>query len=221
MKFDPAKIRYRFNGCETIENNWSQSGQDIFVLSMLNGLRNGTYLEIGSADPEFLSNTCLLERGFGWRGAGVEINIEQVGEYNAVRANKATVADATTANFREILKTVAGIEDTTLDYLSCDCEPAEQTFMALQNVLSQGFKFAVITFEHDTYTNGGTTKQISRDYLRSQGYVLVVSNISALGQNYDYEDWWVHPDLVDQDFIDLFKNDDDTVKDWSQYTYCC
>jgi hypothetical protein len=221
MKFDPAKIRYRFADCETIDNNWSQSGQDIFVLSMLNGLREGTYLEIGSCQGEELSNTCLLERKFGWRGAGVEINIEHVGEYNAIRTNKSMVADATTADFREVLRTLSGIEETTLDYLSCDCEPADQTFLALQNVIGQGFKFAVITFEHDTYNNDGSIKIQSREFLRGHGYVLVASNISALGSGYDYEDWWVHPDLVDADFIELFKNDNDTIKDWSNYIYPC
>ena len=220
MQFDPNKIRYQFTGCETITDNWSQSGQDIFVLSMLDGKRNGTYLEIGSAEPEFLSNTCLLERKFDWKGAGVELNIELVGEYNAVRQNKCQVGDATTVDYHELLKNLAGIEERTLDYLSCDCEPAEQTYAALQNVMRQGFKFAVITFEHDTYTNHNSIiKGESRDFLRSLGYVLVASNISALGENYDYEDWWVHPDLVDAEIIEIFKNDDYTIKDWSKYIY--
>lgn len=221
MRFDHTRLRYQFPGSEYLTRNYSQSGQDLFVLSMLRGRRDGTYLEIGSAHGEELSNTALLEREFGWRGAGVDISPEFVAGYNALRQNKTTVADATTADFHEILQSLAGIESRTLDYLSCDCEPAEQTLRALRNVLSQGFKFAVITFEHDSYTNGGITKQPSRDYLTDLGYELVVSNISALGQSYDYEDWWVHPELVDAEVIAAFKRNDDSIKDWAAYTYAC
>ena len=34
--------------------------QDMFVLTVLNGKTNGTYLEIGSGDPFIGSNTALL-----------------------------------------------------------------------------------------------------------------------------------------------------------------
>ena len=34
---DYESLKTKFNGAESIENNWSQSMQDIFVLSMLNG----------------------------------------------------------------------------------------------------------------------------------------------------------------------------------------
>ena len=35
--------------------------QDIFVLSMLNGKKNGVYVEIGADQPRVISNTYLLE----------------------------------------------------------------------------------------------------------------------------------------------------------------
>ena len=34
-------LKTKFAGAENIENNWSQSMQDIFVMSMLDGKRNG------------------------------------------------------------------------------------------------------------------------------------------------------------------------------------
>ena len=40
-----TQMRYPFAGIEQIEQNHSQSWQDIFVLTMLDGKRNGTYLE--------------------------------------------------------------------------------------------------------------------------------------------------------------------------------
>lgn len=217
-KNNAPRLRYNFPGATEIEHNWSQAGQDLFVLSLLNGLRNGTYLEIGSCYGEDMSNTCLLERDFEWRGAGIDIDIEFVGDYNASRTNKSVVGDATTANFLEILQQ-AGIQETELDYLSCDCEPPSTTFAALQNVLGQGLKFAIITFEHDSYAHGTEVRDLSRDYLREHGYVLVASNISASGNEQNFEDWWAHPDLVDSAFIDLFKSDGDDVKFWADYSF--
>ncbi|MFN9908465.1 MAG: hypothetical protein ACK56F_20445, partial [bacterium] len=42
------RLRFNFNNWQKITNSYSQVLQDIFILSMLNGKENGTYLEIGS-----------------------------------------------------------------------------------------------------------------------------------------------------------------------------
>jgi hypothetical protein len=52
----------------------SQFGQDRLVLQLLNGQRNGYFLDTGAADGIRSSNTALLERDFGWRGLCVEPN---------------------------------------------------------------------------------------------------------------------------------------------------
>ncbi|MYN42947.1 FkbM family methyltransferase [Duganella sp. FT109W] len=52
----------------------SQFGQDRLVLQLLNGQRNGFFLDTGAADGIRSSNTVLLEREFGWRGLCVEPN---------------------------------------------------------------------------------------------------------------------------------------------------
>ena len=61
-KFD--RLKYKFEGVELIDRNYSQAYQDMFVLTMLNGKRNGTYLEIGAMDAKFINNTFLLETMF-------------------------------------------------------------------------------------------------------------------------------------------------------------
>ena len=213
-----SRLRYRFPGSETMGRPYSQAGQDMFVLSMLNGLTQGTYLEIGSCKAEEMSNTALLERKFDWRGVGIEIVPEFVTEYNAQRTNKSFLGDATTADYVKLIAD-AGIEGNVLDYLSCDCEPPSVTLAALQQVIGQGFQFAIITFEHDTYAQGDGIKQQSRSYLQQHGYVLVASNISESGVIHDFEDWWAHPDLVDPAFIELFKANGDDIKFWANYIY--
>ena len=65
---DHYRLRHNFSGSEKIKTNWSQSMQDIFVLSMLDGKRNGVYVEIGADKPKIINNSYLLEKKFGRRG---------------------------------------------------------------------------------------------------------------------------------------------------------
>lgn len=50
----------------------SQSGQDLWVISYLSGLRNGFFLELGAGDGVWISNTLVLERDLGWTGILIE-----------------------------------------------------------------------------------------------------------------------------------------------------
>lgn len=65
------------------------------------------------------------------------------------------------------------------------------------------YKFATITFETDIYTgNHYNTKEISRTTFEKHGYKLVYPDveISYRGTYIGcFEDWWVHPDLIDTD----------------------
>ncbi|MES2951394.1 MAG: FkbM family methyltransferase [Pseudomonadota bacterium] len=52
----------------------SQYGQDLFALQLLNGKRDGYFLDTGASDGFTSSNTELLERSYGWSGICVEPN---------------------------------------------------------------------------------------------------------------------------------------------------
>ena len=55
--------------------NWNaQLQQDRWVMSHLDGKREGTFLDVGAHDGVEHSNTLVLERDFGWRGICVEPN---------------------------------------------------------------------------------------------------------------------------------------------------
>lgn len=51
----------------------SEAGQDLFVVAMLDGLRNGTFLEIGGYHPVNYSNTYLLEKHLDWSGVSIDV----------------------------------------------------------------------------------------------------------------------------------------------------
>jgi tetratricopeptide (TPR) repeat protein len=197
-------LKYKFPGSETIEKNYSQAYQDMFILAALNGKRNGTYLEIGSAGPFHGNNTALLEMLFGWRGIGIENNPKFIEEYTKWRKNPILLKDATNINYNKILKELA--PDGIVDYLQLDCEPPKVTFQILLSIPLHKWKFAVITFEHDHYADVSKSYQYkSRKYLESMGYELVVSDISGDGIS-NFEDWWVHPELVAREKINMLKD---------------
>jgi len=73
-------------------------------------------------------------------------------------------------------------------------------------------RFGVITFEHDHYADPtGGYREKARQYLKSYGYELVVGNISP-DKDRPYEDWFVHPDIININEFSILKNNDDSTK---------
>lgn len=183
----------------------SQSYQESFVLNVLNEKKNGIFLEIGGHDPVSLSNTYLLEKEFGWSGFSLEIERKFSRKYNRKRLNPSICADATSFDYLDYLETNGYPE--IIDYLQVDIEPAYQTLAALLRVPIDKFKFRVITFEHDVYADPDNQRvlDVARTVLSSYGYLLVAGNVKNHGN--PYEDWFVHPDLVNEELYLPFKSD--------------
>jgi hypothetical protein len=199
------KLIMKFPGSENIERNYSQVLQDMFALTMTKGTRGLKYLELGAEGPFYYNNTYLLESKFGWDGISIDYKEEKVKQWVGARHNKIICKDATKIDYEKLLKDFS--DDREYGYLQIDCEPAEQSFKALAAMPFNEFKFATITFEHDIYDNQDETyRRLSRNLLKSVGYILVASNVSVIGTFAPFEDWYVHPDLVDRNTIDNFMN---------------
>ena len=197
---DMSGLKWCFEGLEGVEKNYSQAYQDMFVLTVLDGKRNGTYLEIGSEEPQYKSNTYLLEREFSWHGISVEIDEPEVARFKAERSNPVICADATKLDYTSVLEKANF--PTAIDYLQIDTEPSSTSFEVLLTIPFERYKFAVVTFEHDHAVDFSRTyRDKSRRYLRAMGYELVVPDAGPTSW-YSFEDWWVHPELVDMERLE-------------------
>jgi len=202
FKKDLEKLRYKFSGVENIENNYSQAFQDMFALSILDGKKNGTYVEIGGDHGVIISNTYLLETQFNWNGVSFEIDPEKVNGYNSIRENKCICADALTFDYIKLFEEKKFPKQ--IDYLQVDIEPAWQTLNALKALPLDEYRFSVITYETDVYKDGPDAGEEAMEILLSLGYQLVVRNVANL--NNPYEDWYVDPKIVNPEIVEKFIN---------------
>ena len=208
------KLRIKFKNSEKLQYNHSQCFQDMFTLMMLNGKENGTYLEIGSGDPFYGNNTALLETKYNWKGISIDFNKQSIDMFNKVRKNVSYCLDATKANYKSLLSEIT--DDRFIDYLQIDCDPATTSYNILQKIPFNEYKFAVITFEHDAYINNDNVKQSSRKLLTSYGYKMVAGDV-APDRYSNFEDWWMHPDLIDSRTLELMTCSFDGTKKAEDY----
>lgn len=201
------RLRVKFLGSRTIDQNYSQAYQDMFVLTMLDGKRNGSFFEIGCGDPTFGSNTKLLEE-WGWSGVSIDSDQAATAKFAGERRSTVITDDATKLDYDDLI-------DKDYDYLQIDIDPALNSLNVLLRIPFERRRFAVITFEHDDYCSP-KIKERSRRYLLSHGYVLVVGDIAPDRYN-SFEDWWVHPDLVDPKIVAKMRDSVEGVKRADQY----
>ena len=181
-----------------------QAEQDKFVLNVLKNKKNGYFLEIGSNHPININNSYLLERKYNWKGIMVEYDSNFLSLYKQYRPNSIHIInDATKVNYKDVFE--INNMPLSFDYLQIDLEANNgstlKTLQKLDNEIFDTYKFATVTFEHDIYsTNFANTRLESRNIFSKRGYICVFEDINNRGVN-PYEDWYVHPDLVDMNYV--------------------
>ena len=203
QQFNPDQLKRSFSGVETVERNYSQALQDIFVLTMLNGKQNGTYVEIGGAHPTNINNTYLLEKDFNWTGISFEINADLANYYNSQRSNQCICTDATQVNYSEVFE--ENNLSNQIDYLQVDIDPSYQSLASLKKIDLETYRFSVITFETDAYQGSIGVMEESRDIFQRHNYQLVASNVNNCG--HAFEDWYVDPNIVTEDIWTALQSD--------------
>jgi hypothetical protein len=175
---------------------YSQAGQDIFALNILNDNAPHTFVDIGCWLPDQLNNTMLLEEN-DW--VGISLDITDLKNEWSIRKTPFIQANALTSDYGKLFTDFN--LPKIIDYLNLDIEGNGSRFEALKKVFEADVEFKIITIEHDAYRGYGLNERDpQRKFLLGKGYVLVCSNVCLT--NNPFEDWWVNPKYVSKDKYD-------------------
>jgi len=174
---DLERLRKKFSGVENIKENYSQSMQDMFVLTMLDGKKNGIYIEIGADQPVLVNNSYLLETEYDWSGVSFEIDTKKIEYFNSIRENKCICTDATSFDYKSLFD--ERNYPKQIDYLQLDIDPAPQTLEALKNLPLDDYRFSVITYETDVYRHGADIQDEQMAISKSHVLQLVPKNLKS------------------------------------------
>ena len=194
-KVEHERLKHNFAGSGSVKCNWSQSMQDMFVLMVLDGKKNGVYVEVGGDQPKVINNSYLLETEFDWSGVSFELDEDKVEYFNSIRKNKCVCADATDYDYESLFN--ERNYPKQIDYLQLDIDPAEGTLEAMKKIPFSDYRFSVITYETDVYSSGPDIQDEEIAFLKERGYQLVVRNVR--NENNPFEDWWIDPNIVSEE----------------------
>ena len=172
--------------------SYSSQYQDLFVLSVLDNKKQGTYIEFGAQHPVKDNNTYLLETEFLWTGTSIEWDMNYCSLFNFVRKNKCLCVDATLVDTSKLFNNTDHI-----DFLQLDLDPPKNTFKVLQNIDFSKISFSIITFEHDLYAGGHHERIESRKILKSHGYTMVIEDVKH--GDVIFEDWYINEKYMPND----------------------
>ena len=79
-------------------NSQARENQDRFVVAVLDGKKNGTYVEVGGYLPIEWNNTFMLEKEFGWTGISLELFEKFSSQWNGLRSNPCITCDGNNNN---------------------------------------------------------------------------------------------------------------------------
>jgi len=182
-------LRVKPEGMKELKKNHSQVWQDIFALVVNDAKQDGTFIEIGGAQPCIGNNTWLLEAQYGWKGFSIELEKDLCDMWTpGLRPNtQLFCTDALEFDY-------VGTVDTLglprhMDYLSFDLEPPAITLEALKKFPLDKLSFNAVTYEHDAYRGWGDI-YAHREIFAQHGYDLVGENLR--NNSCTMEEWFIH-----------------------------
>lgn len=201
--------------------------QDLFVLSQLGCKRNGYFVDFGATDGIGGSNTCLLERSFGWTG----ILAEPARSWHAALARNRTSlidtrcvwnASGETLSFNEVvglaelstIKSYSGsdmwgerrangttydVETVSLnDLLATHGAPGHMDYLSID---TEGSEFEILRqLDFDRYRFSVITCEHNFTPMRQELHVLLTSKgyVRTLESISAVDDWYVDGALLRQ-----------------------
>lgn len=190
---DNHRYKFDFPGLAEIDKNYSRHFQDMFVLSVLDGKENGTFVEVGSGHPTLFNNTKLLEEEFNWKGISIDNSERMCTQFSRERNTTIIQADANNVDFKALFK--QNCLEQRVDFLRINAETA--SLETLKRIPFADHEFSVVQFQHNACWWGPQFRSESRKLLSEIGYILLVPDV-AVNEKDNYEDWWVHPNVANK-----------------------
>ena len=198
-----------------LQRSYSQFGQDLWVaLVTASGKRNGFYVDAGSADGRFMSNTRLLDE-LGWKGicidpfptnmnrrtcevfrqpvfseSGKKVSFRVAGMLGGIDSELGKYKD-TTAGARTVELVTATLDEILAkghapQYIDYMSIDVEGAeYDALLGLSLYRYQIGTFTIEHNFETK---KREAIRTLLEGKGYVRV--------RVWEVEDWYVHPQIA-------------------------
>ena len=190
-KEEKSKYRFTFEGIDKIDKNYSRHIQDMFVLSLLTGKTDGSFIEIGSGHPTLFNNTFLLEDKFNWKGISLDYSERMCSKFSRERKTNIVFADALNVDYSQLFK--QNCIEQRVDYLRINADSA--SYKVLESIPYHKYEFSTIQFQHNACWWGEEVRNASREFPKKIGYILCVSGV-GIDEEHAYEDWWIHPGLI-------------------------
>lgn len=176
--------------------SYSYALEDVFFL-YLNAFERGFFVDIGCGHPTSGSNSKLLE-SWGWTGVCIDIAKNDEWDEES-RITKCLTVDATSADYRSILKTAHA--PSLIDAISIDID--DGCYDALRMIPFDEWRFKSIIIEHDLYRTNAL-RDPEREFLAALGYGLVCADV-AHEPGRPFEDWWLNAACFDPALIDRLR----------------
>lgn len=187
--------------------SYSQSQQDLFVLSCFEDSYKGFFVDIGAGYNEaedgcINSNTLLLEQK-GWTGLALDVSMSRLKDRKCVTHAEVI---GNPRSISEILKSLNCPK--VIDYLSIDLDGLD--YKVLKDFIDAEYEFKVLTYEHDLYSGKKEAEASKYDaffLLAEKGYVRFVENVGTtsslnnLLSGCAYEDWYINPKYINYKYI--------------------
>ena len=203
------KLKKIFKSIFNKTSKYSQAGQDLFAVELFGNY--GTYVDIGAGEPIRLNNTYLLEVKNNWKGFSIDYGdhdqkkikkLRKLWNDCSERKNKIYWADALSFDYKLALK--ENNINYDIDFLSCDIDPQENTFLALKKIINDGIRPKYIAFETDFYREKINYSNLAYEFLKPYGYKIGVKDVySNLKKNKIFETWFIS-DAVNFNTIEYF-----------------
>lgn len=185
-----------------MNKSYSHEKQDLFVESLL-PISKGFFLDVACGNAIVGSNTYLLESEYQWTGLGFDLHQPFQEPWLKSRSSKFFLADATSIDFVNILK--SEVKDGMIDYLSLDVDvggyrEANLSHLVLPRILEAGISFKCATIEHESFKYGPQGRDSMRKVLLDLGYKMLFEGVK-FPNGQEFEDWWIDPRYFSQEVI--------------------